>query len=385
MSNTQTPETQVIAQFTRHFSAEPKHTFKAPGRVNLIGEHTDYNDGFVLPAAINFGTYIAINKRSDRIIRVLALDIDAESDSFSLDNIEFNDKQMWSNYVRGSAKELLSHYPALMGADIVISGDIPQGTGLSSSASLENVIIKGLSAVNDIELDGVSAALMSQKAENDFLGCQCGIMDQLASARGKKGTAMLLDCRSLAIKNADIPSNMRLVIVNSNVKRTLVGSEYNTRRQQCEAAAKHFNKPALRDVSISELESERDNLPDVIYRRARHIVTENDRTLRAFDALNSNDMATMSTLMTESHLSMKDDFEITTPELDALAEIISSVLGNKGGARMTGGGFGGCAIALCPEDLVEDVKAIINSEYTVRTGLQADIYVCQASDGAFSS
>ncbi len=374
----------IIEHFKQHFKSEPEHTFHAPGRVNLIGEHTDYNDGFVLPAAINFGTTIAVKKRNDRTVNVLALDINKETDSFSLDSIEFNQQNMWSNYVRGTLKILVDTYPDLKGADIVVSGDVPQGTGLSSSASFENVILKTFSTINNIELDGVAAALMSQKAENTFVGCNCGIMDQLISAMGKEGKAMLLDCRNLDFQYADIPQGVSLVIINSNVKRTLVGSEYNTRRQQCEAAAKHFNKPALRDVSIEELESEQNNLAPLIYQRARHIVTENARTINALTALNENDMASMSVLMAQSHESMKHDFDITTPELDTLVDIVAKVLGKRGGTRMTGGGFGGCVIALTPDELVEPVKDAIMEQYTLSTGLTADIYVCTASDGAFT-
>jgi galactokinase len=208
-------------------------------------------------------------------------------------------------------------------------------------------------------------------------------MDQLVSAMGKEGTAMLLDCRSLEFQYADIPKGVSLVIINSNVKRTLVGSEYNTRRQQCEAGAKHFNKPALRDVTIEELESERDNLEPLIYQRAKHIVTENARTMKALTALNKNDMSTMSVLMAQSHESMKNDFDITTPELDTLVDIVAKVLGSRGGARMTGGGFGGCVIALTPDELVDQVKDAIKDQYSASTGLTADIYVCTASDGAF--
>ncbi|MBU2876670.1 MULTISPECIES: galactokinase [Aliiglaciecola] len=373
----------ITEHFKEHFKSAPEHTFHAPGRVNLIGEHTDYNDGFVLPAAINFGTTIAVKKRNDRTVNVLALDIDNETDSFSLDAIEFNQQNMWSNYVRGTLKILLDTYPDIKGADILVSGNVPQGTGLSSSASFENVILKTFSTINNIELDGVAAALMSQKAENTFVGCNCGIMDQLVSAMGKEGTAMLLDCRSLEFQYADIPKGVSLVIINSNVKRTLVGSEYNTRRQQCEAGAKHFNKPALRDVTIEELESERDNLEPLIYQRAKHIVTENARTMKALTALNKNDMSTMSVLMAQSHESMKNDFDITTPELDTLVDIVAKVLRSRGGARMTGGGFGGCVIALTPDELVDQVNDAIKDQYSASTGLTADIYVCTASDGAF--
>lgn len=373
----------VVEKFTQYFNASPELTVFAPGRVNLIGEHTDYNDGFVLPTAINFGTYISVTKRNDRTVNIIACDIDNETETFDLDDIEFNHEKMWVNYVRGTLKILLANHPDISGADLAVKGNVPQGTGLSSSASFENAILKAFASINNINLDGVDAALMAQKAENTFVGCNCGIMDQLISALGKQGNAMLLDCRSLTYEYASIPDGMSLVIVNSNVKRTLVGSEYNTRREQCEAAAKHFNKPALRDVTIEELESERNNLPQLIYQRAKHVITENDRTIQSLKALNQNDMASMSTLMAASHVSMKDDFEITTPELDTLVDIIANVLGDKGGARMTGGGFGGCAIALTPNHLVAQVEKAIADQYPQKTGLVADVYVCVATDGAF--
>ena len=374
----------VTEHFIQHYNCQPTNVFHAPGRVNLIGEHTDYNDGFVLPAAINFGTDIAAKLRDDKVVNVLAVDCNGEVNSFNLNRIEFSQEQMWVNYIRGTLQVLQNKYPDIHGADIVVSGNVPQGTGLSSSASFEVAIIKTFASLNNLPLDGVTAALMGQKAENEFVGCNCGIMDQLISAMGKAGHAMLLDCRSLTFEHAIIPEGLSLVIVNSNVKRGLVDSEYNTRREQCEAAAKHFNKPALRDVTFQELEAEQTNLPIKIYQRAKHIITENTRTTQALKALNSNDMVTMSQLMAQSHLSMKNDFEITTPEIDFLVEIINEVLGDKGGVRMTGGGFGGCVIALTPNNLVEKVRSQIEKHYQDETGLQADIYVCVATDGAFS-
>jgi len=377
-------EKMIADLFNQHYHCAPEQIFHAPGRVNLIGEHTDYNDGFVLPAAINFGTDIAAKSRSDRTVNVLAIDCNGEENSFSLDCIEFSEQQMWVNYIRGTIQALQNVYPNIQGADLVVSGNVPQGTGLSSSASFEVAILKTFATLNRIPLDGVKAALMGQKAENEFVGCNCGIMDQLISAMGKSGHAMLLDCRSLTFEHAIIPEGMSLVIINSNVKRGLVDSEYNTRREQCEAAAKHFQKTALRDVTLSELGREQASLAPIIYQRAKHVISENTRTTQALKALNDNDMVTMSKLMAQSHLSMKDDFEITTAEIDFLVEITNSVIGEQGGVRMTGGGFGGCVIALTPDSLVTQVRDIIKEQYQEKTGLQADVYVCTATDGAFS-
>jgi galactokinase len=380
------PRTKMLTEkFQQHYQCDPEQLFHAPGRVNLIGEHTDYNDGFVLPAAINFGTDIAAKVRTDRTVNVLAVDCDNQVNSFSLDNIEFSQQQMWVNYIRGTLQALLQSYPNICGADLVVSGNVPQGTGLSSSASFEIAILKTFARLNNIPLDGIKAALMGQQAENNFVGCNCGIMDQLISSLGKAEHAMLLDCRSLTFDYAAIPAGMSLVIVNSNVKRGLVDSEYNTRRAQCEAAAKHFNKPALRDVNLAELMAEQANIDPVIYKRAMHIVTENARTEQALIALNSNDMVTMSQLMAQSHQSMKNDFEITTAEIDFLVEIIADVLGDQGGARMTGGGFGGCVVALAPAHLVPQIRATINTQYQEHTGLEADVYICVAAEGAFNT
>lgn len=373
----------ALEAFESFYLSSPEHVIDAPGRVNLIGEHTDYNDGFVLPAAINFATNIAAKVRSDRIINVLAVDCHYQHNSFSLDAIAFSEQHMWVNYIRGTVAELLKIYPDIQGADLAISGNVPQGAGLSSSASFEIAILKTLVVLNQLPLDGVKAALIAQRAENNFVGCRCGIMDQLIASLGKQDHAMLLDCRSLTFEYATIPNDIALLIINSNQQRGLVESEYNTRRIQCELGAKHFAKPALRDVSLAELEYEAANLEPLIYKRAKHIITENDRTIRAFNALRSKDMRAMSQLMRESHLSMQYDFQITTPAIDYLVDIVADVLGDSGGVRMTGGGFGGCVIALTPTHLIDQVKSTVTKLYQAKTGFKADIYVCDAMDGAF--
>ena len=373
----------ITEYFVQHYNCAPDQVFHAPGRVNLIGEHTDYNEGFVLPSAINFGTDIAAKLRSDKTVNILAVDCVGETNRFDLENIEYSKTKMWVNYIRGTLKVLRNAYPDINGADIVVSGDVPQGTGLSSSASFEVALLKTFVSLNNIPLDGVRAALMGQKAENEFVGCNCGIMDQLISALGKAGHAMLLDCRSLTFEHAIIPQGMSLVIVNSNVKRGLVDSEYNARREQCEAAAKHFNKAALRDVTLEELVNEQGNLSPIIYKRARHVISENTRTKQALEALNANDMKKMSALMAQSHHSMKNDFEITTPEVDFLVEIIDSVLGKEGGVRMTGGGFGGCVVALVPTVMIAELTDVVNREYPQKFDLKPSIYLCTATQGAF--
>ncbi|QDP00783.1 galactokinase [Thalassotalea sp. PS06] len=374
---------QASQHFQQQFSTPCDIVCYAPGRVNVIGDHTDYNDGFVLPAAINYGTAIAASKRDDNQVLVYAHDCDQQTSQFSLDDIQFDQNMMWSNYVRGTIAMLQNKFPEVGGATLAVTGNVPQGAGLSSSASFEIAILKTFASLYELPLDGIQAALLGQQAENQFVGCNCGIMDQLISAMGQESNAMLLDCRALTFEDAPIPAGFSFVIVNSNVKRGLVDSEYNLRREQCEAVAKHFGVKALRDLTLEQLQSEQANLSDVEYRRARHVISENDRTLAVLEALKGNDIATMSELMMASHMSLKDDFEVTTPQMDALVEIIAEVIGQQGGTRMTGGGFGGCVVALAPDELVEPIKAAISAQYEQRSGLVANVYVCTAEQGAF--
>ncbi|WP_114191816.1 galactokinase [Edaphovirga cremea] len=369
--------------FSQEFGYQPEITVKAPGRVNLIGEHTDYNDGFVLPCAINYETVISCAKRDDRKIRVIAVDYDDQEDIFSLDEPILSSKQLpWANYVRGVIKHLQQRNADFDGVDMVISGNVQQGAGLSSSASLEVAVGQALQSLYHLPLDGVALALNGQEAENQFVGCNCGIMDQLISALGKAGHALLIDCRSLETRAVSMPKNVSVVIINSNVKRGLVDSEYNARREQCEVAARFFGVKALRDVDPTLFFSISDELDPVVSRRARHVITENDRTLAAADALAKGDLKKMGQLMAESHASMRDDFEITVPPIDTLVEIVKSVIGERGGVRMTGGGFGGCIVALIPSDLVDEVQATVAREYPAQTGLKETFYVCQPTDGA---
>ncbi|ATM96655.1 galactokinase [Yersinia frederiksenii] len=374
--------TQAI--FRQQFHHEPEITIKAPGRVNLIGEHTDYNDGFVLPCAIDYETVISCGKRDDRQIRVIAADYENQQDIFSLDApIVPHPEYRWADYVRGVVKHLQLRHADFGGADLVISGNVPQGAGLSSSASLEVAVGQALQSLYQLPLSGVELALNGQEAENQFVGCNCGIMDQLISALGEQGHALLIDCRTLETRAVPMPDNVAVVIINSNVKRGLVDSEYNTRRQQCETAARFFGVKALRDVDPNLFFSIQDELDPVVAKRARHVITENERTLAAADALARGDLKLMGQLMHESHISMRDDFEITVPPIDHLVDIVKSVIGEQGGVRMTGGGFGGCIVALMPTSLVEQVRAAVAREYPKYSdGRTETFYVCQASQGA---
>ncbi|MBE5250921.1 galactokinase [Mixta mediterraneensis] len=369
--------------FSDVYGYAPTHTIQAPGRVNLIGEHTDYNDGFVLPCAINYQTVIACARRDDRQVRVIAVDYDNAQDSFSLDEpIVRTEEPMWANYVRGVVKHLQKRHADFGGVDMVISGNVPQGAGLSSSASLEVAVGTVLQQLYSLPLDGAAIAVNGQEAENQFVGCNCGIMDQLISALGQKDHAMLLDCRTLGTRPVSMPKDVAVVIINSNFRRNLVGSEYNTRRQQCETGARFFEKPALRDVDLTQFEAAEAKLDPQVARRVRHILTENARTLEAADALSNGDLKRMGELMAESHASMRDDFEITVPPIDTLVEIVKAKIGDRGGVRMTGGGFGGCVVALMPLDLVDQVKAAVEKQYEAKTGIKETFYVCKSTEGA---
>ncbi len=374
---------QTAQAFRNHFGAAPTHCFRAPGRVNLIGEHTDYNDGFVLPAAINYQTVIAAAPRSDDVISVVALDFDGQASSFSLGQPIAADKTApWSNYVRGVAWALQQRGHTLSGLNMTIAGDVPRAAGLSSSAALEVAVGTALTRLAGLELDGKTIALVGQQAENDFVGVNCGIMDQFISALGQPNQALLIDCRSLDYQAVPIPPDTAIVIINSNVKRGLVDSEYNTRRRECEAAAAHFGVPALRDVAPDVFALHQDELDPVVAKRARHVITENARTQAAVQALARGDLPAMGRLMAESHRSMRDDFEITVPPIDALVEIVAAVVGETGGVRMTGGGFGGCVVALAPQALVPEIEQAVARHYPAASGLEATVYVCQPSAGA---
>ena len=369
--------------FVSAFGTAPALAVQAPGRVNLIGEHTDYNDGFVLPCAINYRTVICGAPRDDGQVRVVAADYGDERDEFCLDTaIEARPDRLWANYVRGVVKYLQEAGHGLRGADLAISGNVPQGAGLSSSASLEVATGQFFTSLSSLAIDPTELALIGQRAENRFVGCNCGIMDQLISARGEAGHALLIDCRSLATQSVAMPAGVAVVIVNSNVQRGLVGSEYNTRRRQCEEAARFFGVKALRDVDLATYQARAAGLDPVVARRARHIITDSQRAVDLAAALSAGDMRRIGQLMADSHASMRDDFEITCPQVDALVEIVKDVIGDAGGVRMTGGGFGGCVVSLVPDRLVASVRSTVSERYPAATGLQPDTYVCQPSAGA---
>lgn len=339
---------RTIQGFRARYGHDPTRLAFAPGRVNLIGEHTDYNQGFVLPCALPFGTVVAAGPRADGNISTIALDLDGETDEF--EQVPFPERSAergWVNHVRGMAHALRRNGHVLEGANLAVAGNIPQGAGLSSSASLG--IALGMALLSSDE-PGPSArtrlARAAQWTENEFVGCACGIMDQLASAHGVEGNALLIDCRTDAIRPVPLPTDAVVMIVHSGVSRGLAESAYNDRRKQCEIAARHFGVPALRDLGTRHLLHNDAGLDPLIFRRARHVVTENERTLAMTDALQNEDFATIGDLMSASHRSLRDDFQVTVPEVDALQAVMQDAIGDAGGARMTGGGFGGCLVAL---------------------------------------
>ncbi|RZL40237.1 MAG: galactokinase [Rubrivivax sp.] len=377
------PRERANEAFRAAFALEPTLHVQAPGRVNLIGEHTDYNDGFVLPCAIDFGTVIAARARDDDEVQIVAADFGGAIDRFRLGaDITPRDDAHWANYARGMVRMLRDTGLPLSGADLAVAGNVPQGAGLSSSASFEVAIGQAFKSLQGLSLDPTQLALLAQRAENEFVGCNCGIMDQLISARGEPGHALLIDCRSLTTRAVPLPADLAVMIVHSRVQRGLVDSEYNTRRSQCEAAARHYGVPALRDIDLAGLQAGAAGLDETSYRRARHVVTENARTLAAAYALAAGDLEALGRLMAESHASMRDDFEITVPAIDRLVEILQAAIGSEGGARMTGGGFGGCVVALMPAAQVGAARAAVEAGYRAPGGEAATVWVCRASQGA---
>jgi galactokinase len=385
---------RALNAFSTVFHSQAQGAVHAPGRVNLIGEHTDYNDGWVLPCAIDRSTVIAVRKRSDMRVRVVAVDYGLKLDEFQLDaHILREDSKPWSHYIRGMAQQMVLGGHVVSGMDMAISGNIPQGAGLSSSASLEVAVGEAFRLCGLLTpMDKTDLALMAQRAENVFVGCQCGIMDQLASACGQRNRALLIDCRSLEITPVKLPRNASILIAHSMVQRGLVDSQYNARRMACQSAAKAMGVAALRDITMSDLL--RAGLDELTFRRARHVVTENERTLAAAKVLglsasvaahpedDESPLREMGILMQQSHASMRDDFEITVPAIDELAHIVNHTLGGVGGARMTGGGFGGCVVALVPNDRLDDVRAAIFHGYRSPNGEEARVFVCSAENGA---
>jgi len=375
------PRRRAIDAYRRAYGDEPEHIIVAPGRVNLIGEHTDYNDGFVLPAAIDRHVVLAISPREDRTVRLYAADF-SKTAEFALDDIQPDADQRWSNYERGVAWALQGAGHELRGMDVAISSDVPIASGLSSSAALEMATARAFEVASGLTLDGVTRALLGQKAENEFVGMRCGIMDQYIISLGQRDHALLIDCRSLEYQLVSLPSGYSLVICDTKKRRGLVDSEYNTRRQECEEGARILGVPALRDVDVDTFAERADALPPIVRQRCKHIVTENQRVMDAVQALGEGNVGTFGRLMDASHASLRDDYQVSCHELDVMVEIASRQEGVVG-SRMTGAGFGGCTITLVESDAdaIERFRANVQGTYAEQTGLQPEIYVCRAEQG----
>ena len=378
-------EQQMRTWFGDAYGQAPAAIVMAPGRVNLIGEHTDYNQGFVLPAAIDYYTAIALAPNDSSYLELVAHNFDRQSVVIDLSQPMVHDPSAsWPNYVRGVIQEMRGRGFKLTGGKLYIAGDVPAGAGLSSSASLEMALVRALTCLSGETIDPTEAALIGQAAENNFVGCNCGIMDQLISARGQASSALLIDCRDLSSRAVSIPADWEILIVHSGVKRGLVDSEYNQRRVQCETAAAFFGKTSLRDVSLAQLLAAEGELDDLSFRRARHVLTENQRTLVAADALSRSDMPVLAKAMAESHASMRDDFNITTPAIDTLVGILTRAAEGEGGARMTGGGFGGCVVAIALAARIPQLMAAVEAQYQPQTGCMPRLIRAKASAGAFA-
>jgi len=364
-----------------------KGAFSAPGRVNLIGEHTDYNEGFVLPMAIDKKIIMLGQLRNDRIVQVFDLGYKAEA-KFYLDNLSPYKKDTWVNYLMGGMDEMQKAGYSLQGANLIFISNIPKGAGLSSSAALEVVTVLTMAKLNLLEIKPVEMAHLCRRAENNFVGVACGIMDQYVSCLGQKNYALFIDCRSndyelISFKN----HNYHIIICNSKVQRGLLNSEYNKRKEECKMVAEFFKHKlnreirALRDITIDEYKIYQSQLPEVIARRVRHVISENRRVQTGVQALRMGNYSTFGQLMIESHQSLKDDYEVSCKELDLLVDLALEQEGVLG-ARMTGAGFGGCTVNLLRREHIDAFKKTIKQGYKKITGITPDIYVTPPAEGA---
>jgi galactokinase len=376
----------LVQRFRAQFDGVPR-VYRAPGRVNHIGEHTHYNEGFVLPVALGLSCWVAAAPRHDKRIVVHSEDV---GDQFEWDLAEADaaPTHAWSDYVRGVTLMLQRTIGdrEVRGASLLVRSDVPIGAGLSSSAAIEVAVAKALVDTSGVPMEPIEIAKLCQRAENEFVGARCGIMDQFIACHARPGHALLLDCRSLESRAVPLPSRVRLVACNTMVRHSIAGGEYNRRRAECEEgvaglAARMPGVHSLRDVDLAALEREGGGLRDVIRKRCRHVVSENARVLRAAEALDRNDLDAVGAQMADSHRSLRDDYEVSCAELDAMVEIASESAGVHG-ARMTGGGFGGCTVNLVDRDAVNDFRRHVASRYKAKTGRWPDIYVTEAGGGA---
>jgi galactokinase len=373
----------LAEKFSRLFGESPQ-VCKAPGRVNLIGEHTDYNEGFVMPAAIGFYTWAAASARKDRKLVVRSENLDEQIEA-SIEHLPLHGRGHWSDYILGVAKMLEQSGRRLPGANLLLQGNVPQGAGLSSSASLEVATAYALESISDRAPNLEQLPQLCRRAENEFVGAQVGIMDQFVSTHGKYRKALSLDCRSLDYRLLSLPDDARLVICNTMVRHNLASGEYNQRRAECAEAVRILSQHiptirALRDVTASDLAAHGAALPPTILPRCRHVVSENARVLAGESCLENGDLEGFGKLMHASHQSLRDDYEVSCPELDLMVEL-SEALRGVYGSRMMGGGFGGCTVNLVQEVVVEDFRAEVSEGYKKATGIQPEIFICSAVDG----
>jgi galactokinase len=373
----------IVSAFELQFGRQPDIVVRAPGRANLLGGHTDYNDGYVLPVAIDRAAWIAASSIEAPEAHLRALDMN-EAAAFSLDAIPPAAGD-WADYPRGVAWALKERGFELQGMEAVLSSSVPVGSGLSSSAAIEVAFGYAWQLLSGFELELRELALTCQRAENGYVGVNCGILDQMASAMGAEGHARLLDCRTLESELVPMPDGIAVVVADTKVRRQLASSEYNVRRAQCEQAVEILGEylpgiRALRDVSSEELERFKGHLPGIVYQRARHVVADNERVLAAADALRDGDVVQVGELMRACHISLRDDYEVSSPELDVLAEAAWEVAGCYG-ARLTGAGFGGCTVSLVAQDAVDGFEAHVSKAYEDAFERKPDIYACRVADG----
>ena len=375
---------QLTAAFRKLYGGQPR-IYSGPGRVNMIGEHTDYNEGFVMPVALDFSTFVAITKRDDQIVKIHS-DIFNEEAAIDLANPPAHGRKHWSDYPIGVAIKLKDAGHNISGANLLVHGEVPLGSGLSSSAAIEVSTGLALMDISGVKIDRLELAKICQKAENEFVGARTGLMDQFIACFGKADHAVMLDCRSLESRALPVPDDVKLVVCNTMVKHKLASSEYNARRAQCEEGVRilspHLpNVKSLRDVAPNDVERFRSELGEVIFKRCLHVTTENDRVLKAADALRDRDLKTFGKLMYESHQSLRDDYEVSCEELDVMVDLAKPIKGVFG-ARMTGGGFGGCTISLVSAKAVDEFTRAIKTGYAQATSKHPEVYICSAADGA---
>ncbi len=377
--------TEILREFRQRFACPPAYVVRAPGRVNLIGEHTDYNGGFVLPAAISREIKIACAPAAGNLVTVHAVAMN-ETRSFALDNVQ-RDACRWINYPQGVAMVLQSEGFRLHGMNAVVMGDVPLGSGLSSSAAFEVATAMAFSAIGKHKIESVRLARLCQRAENQFVGVNCGIMDQYVSIHAKSGHAVFIDCKSLRHRLIPVDTRRsRIVISDTGVKRELARSEYNVRRAQCEEAVKILRRYApsatcLRDISSATLKAHENEMSALVRKRARHVITENERVLESLTLLEKGDLAAFGRLLNDSHDSLRDDYEVSCRELDAMVSTARALPGCLG-SRLTGAGFGGCTVSLVTAEKADSFCDGLAKGYMAATGLQARVIISEAADGA---